>query len=521
MQYISIPGPCQLQDIESTPQAIAACGLYDAGLHVFPVVRASKKPYGPHDFLNTTRLWRPSLPSLVASSNIGVRTGRLSQNLFVLDCDSAEAYESVGKALQSRSISSWVRNGVDGGQYWLRCAEGEIANCKFGEIDVLGNRLYTLAPPSIHPSGTVYEWLSMEGTLPPVVSVQDIDFLPLRLQSTTHKAKNQKTSELPDVANRVIIERDASEYASNSEAEYAACMSLVNRGWSDEQILRIFKSFAPSHYSKVGDENFMNYVLSAARRRCDKYSGTSYSRVEKSSHSSVYRQWAMNHAWEGRTGAVDKVVFLALTERMRMGGGMPFRASIREVAEIANIDKMTAKRSMQRLLSASLIAQVSGEKKMHSAAKVNAAEYTISVDLKAVHTVGGTYNSVGDSVCTSCTSHDAWHTRALGKSAYDCWSALLLNQGSSVTQLGARTGRTRPTITKALALLEKYGLAQAAEGRWTAVVLTDVAMDAIAYDCNCLGKLSSRKASHTSERQRRATAIIEAQIASSPARPPR
>ena len=383
----------------------AACELYDGGLNVFPTPRGSKEPYGRHTFLNTTRLWRGSLPGLLADRNIAVRTGRLSENLFVLDCDSYDTFDFVGEELKNRGINAWIRDGVDGGQYWLRSAEGEVANAHVKGVEVLGNRLYSMAPPSIHPEGMVYQWIAKDGELPPCVTIDELDFLGLSLVRKPRKAVATKVCELPPKADTILIGRDTTGYTSNSEAEYAACLSMIGAGFTDTEIEHVLKMFQPPHYVKIGDRNFTRSVLKPARKWHDSET-EKFDKASDTPRASRFVAWAHSHPWSGRTGAVDKAVFLAMCERMKMESGMPFRASMREVAELANVDKMTVVRAIQRLIAGGLVEALPQAKpsKVTASKKgiVGACKYNLAVEeVKVTHTVGNTYVSVGDSVCNA------------------------------------------------------------------------------------------------------------------------
>ncbi len=234
-----------------------AIRLFDAGLNVFPIVPGSKIPYGEHGFLTTTRLYRPWFNDLMAGSNIAVMTGRLSGNLVVLDCDTPTEYERVGKALEAHGLTPWIRNSIRGGQFWLRCADGEVANSNRGTVQILGNHVYSVAPPSVHPDGMVYDWLAREGEEPPVVPLAELQaalpFMPLGLvRRMRPPAFPEKTDALPPVADRVLVGHDISGYKSHSEAEYAACLSLMGLGFSNSEILRVFRRESPPHYHKDG-----------------------------------------------------------------------------------------------------------------------------------------------------------------------------------------------------------------------------------------------------------------------------
>src|SRR5262249_22670463 len=102
--------------------------LYDAGPNVFPIPFASKDPYGSTTILTTSRIHHSYIEELFTGSNIAVMTGRLSQNLCVLDCDDDDTFAFVGENLRKRKIRAWIRMGMRGAQFWLRCAEGEVQN---------------------------------------------------------------------------------------------------------------------------------------------------------------------------------------------------------------------------------------------------------------------------------------------------------------------------------------------------------------------------------------------------------
>ncbi len=502
-----------------------ALDLYDASLNVFPVIRASKEPYGSHSILTTTRLHRPSLPALVRGSNIAVMTGRLSGNLFVLDCDSEGSFQRIGHGLATLSIAAWPRNGVDGGQYWLRCQDGEVANAKVGDVDVLGNRKYTVAPPSLHPSGMVYEWLHRAGPQPPLVSLDTLGVLGLGLETVGRRRARGKMHELPVVADRVLVEQDTSAYHSDSEAEFAVCLSLIGVGYGDADIMYLLSLFPPPHYAKVGETHFKRSVLDQARMK-QRPPDRASSRRPGDPHSSAFMRWAEARPWPGRTGNTDRAVYLALCQRMRMDGGIPFRGSVREVAELAGVNKETACAALSRLVKAGLV-HLEGQDGAARSARYSLAVHVLSEyvpvaqepvcpppasgeNQSQTRTVGEAYALVGVSVRNS-EAHDVWHSLALGKSALACWTTLQAAPGLTEAEIVARTGKTRPTVRLALGKLDGHGLAHADDGHWRAVDVSVAVLDQIAQEQGTLGRAEGRVQRHREERERHATAIIEAQ----------
>jgi len=200
----------RLTDTQAT-----AVDLYRRGFNVFPLPSAyewrgrpgykddpNKKPPYLAEPLFTARLHlcapecRHALPheftALFERANIGLMTGRTSDNLLAIDCDSPATFETIGAELTRRALPFWAITSHRGGAYLLRLAEGEAANShetKFQDVQIWGNRHYIVIPPSIHPQGTVYQWRTPEpryyllpGASIPPVSVTALDWLGVTLK---------------------------------------------------------------------------------------------------------------------------------------------------------------------------------------------------------------------------------------------------------------------------------------------------------------------------------------------------
>ena len=146
---------------------------------------------------------------------------------------------------------------------------------------------------------------------------------------------------LPSVAHHVLVESNLGDYATNSEAEIAAAMSLAKAGYTEDEIISVFEQYQPIHFASKRNPTvwFERYMLPKA-----------FEFADASPRSDCLTDWAESRPWTGRTGETDKRVFLAFCQRARLDGRVRFRASIREVAEIANITKTTALHSIHRLI---------------------------------------------------------------------------------------------------------------------------------------------------------------------------
>lgn len=134
---------------------------WQQGLSVFPIPGRSKIPreawkqyQKQRATLEQARAWDKT------DCNVGIATGAVS-NLFVLDCDSEEAFkEAQEKAFVGASVL--VRTGK-GYHCYYRLPDGqEIRNSagKLGTgIDIRGEGGFVVGPGSIHPNGARYERL--------------------------------------------------------------------------------------------------------------------------------------------------------------------------------------------------------------------------------------------------------------------------------------------------------------------------------------------------------------------------
>lgn len=147
----------------------AALRYAEAGWAVVPLRPRGKAPAcrggsrAASRDLGTVRAWWEAGPS----RNVGVACGAASGGLVVIDVDVDEATGEDGMA----TLSSWEAEfgalpetacavtGRGGMHLYYRAAD-PVRNsaCKELGIDVRGEGGFVVAPPSVHPSGALYEW---------------------------------------------------------------------------------------------------------------------------------------------------------------------------------------------------------------------------------------------------------------------------------------------------------------------------------------------------------------------------
>jgi hypothetical protein len=134
------------------------------GLSVIPVFYGEKKPLVSWQAYQRTKPTDSELQEWFGNGmrrNIGIVCGHVSGNMVVLDFDKPEAYRrffaDTGK-VESETPVVRTRRGL---HVWLRSAE-IVRSFVISDLslDVIGENKFVLAPPSRHPSGITYEFVS-------------------------------------------------------------------------------------------------------------------------------------------------------------------------------------------------------------------------------------------------------------------------------------------------------------------------------------------------------------------------
>lgn len=234
--------------------------------------------------------------------------------------------------------------------------------------------------------------------------------------------------------------------------------------------------------------------------------------------------WAMSHQWtpihvtwtspkDGQTQNVSvtaqtaRDVFLALCERSRRDSAEVFRASRREIAEIANVDRMTAHRAILCLSSAGYILQ-------RNYAANGAALFAFgSVVLREAYSnPPGSDISVTRSNSRSETRADVFRRGALGKSAERVWWAILPpNSPATKAEIARRAKCSRSTVTRLLSDdgLPKWGLVSRLDNRlWIGNAADDRYLYEVAVKSGTAGLAAKRRAQHAAERAKYAAETI-------------
>lgn len=144
--------------------SVAAVEYAQRGFAVFPLVPRSKDPRIAGGFKAATRdpeavaRWWRRWPN----SNIGIATG-VPSGVIAFDVDPRNGGDDALIRLTNRPEAPTVHTGGGGiHEYYAHPGDGD-APCRRNAgglqgIDVKGDGGYVVAPPSIHPSGSLYQW---------------------------------------------------------------------------------------------------------------------------------------------------------------------------------------------------------------------------------------------------------------------------------------------------------------------------------------------------------------------------
>lgn len=332
-------------------------------MSIIPIAHQTKRP----DY-RWTRL-RYTKTHVLMDADSGIRTlaklfeigggglmvvcGRPSENLFVIDCDSVPALESVRRQLVARGIDAPCVFSSRGGHLYLRAREGAvktIAAGKITDVEIRGDGALVVLPPTRHESGVYYRW---DGGYPPrnipTVSISEIDFLvdgdgqtvKLKVGVGERRLHDQTRDYLAHGAKLAQGTRNARLYDAARDYRYVgkgsdaalhdllpiAIASGLNERAAAATIMSPFKKPSPPTPLPMGEGRSQTAALDA---------------------------FLVNVTWDGRTGQTDKRVMAALIQRRkddthRHGEGV-FRATYRELMQIARFNSWkTIQRSLERL----------------------------------------------------------------------------------------------------------------------------------------------------------------------------
>lgn len=407
--------------------------------------------------------------------DLGLIGGRPSGNAFFVDCETPEAFKEIGEALR-RHVGPCpsVRSGR-GGHYWLR-APFPVNPHSFTDWEIKGQGNYVLAPLSLHPSGRQYEFANEIRHAPVVTGLPFTSLEP------------KFTPKVSRFAHDMFRGRYDGKYESRSHADQAFILSLYRSGFSEGDIAKFlyiveFQSKYKSLRQEGDDKGAAQYLAHSfkkARSSPDLESYLDAMRVIKR-----WEAWTKTEKWIGRSGAVDRSVFLAHLYCASSAGKLKYDASVRQLAELSQTSVMTASRANVRLSDLGLL-WVSKRSLSHepNIFQLNPDALTSKVESESVLALHTDMKEqfLYLSVCNANTLDpylSVWERQGLGKAARLIWECLDVSR-ADYKAIAEASGRGIDTVKRqmpkllGLGLIEKtgQGYKQKDNINWTAIAET-------------------------------------------------
>ncbi len=218
------------------------------GFSVIPIKPAEKVPAMPWKEFHGRRPSGCEIQQWFGNGNkpnIGIVTGKVS-GIIVADFDTEKAYRiALEKGLPETPTVKTAR----GYHCYFKFREG-IVSSKGPGYDIKSNGGYVLAPPSVHPSGHIYEWVNNKSLFDlPLADFPDHLFLADQTQKTALSELYQGTAE---GSRNINLTKIAGSLANDklSLPECLAVIDAINQRNTPPLAQREVEAIARSIYDK-------------------------------------------------------------------------------------------------------------------------------------------------------------------------------------------------------------------------------------------------------------------------------
>ncbi len=459
-------------------------GLLDAALAyaargwpVLPCAERDKRPLTAHGVKDAScdpgqiREWWARWPA----ANPAIAAGHM---LGIADIDDMTVLEVLDWLRLADTATVSTSRGVH--KYFATVAGVDLPTCKpWPGVDMRGVGAYVLAPPSVHPSGKVYTWLSERepAPVPPELialvrsRAPGLATAPTPALEPEPDTRHRRHISLPRLARRILRADPAtlSRYTSRSEADRALLASLANSGASLELARAVYvKSQHDQHLDPQERDFEKRFAAEWVRAK----SFTSHDRPDVAlarARAQAVREWAQATPWivpgSGSRMAQESArrVLIAHCNRAEAAGVSEWQMSARDIATATRVSVKTTIRAHRRLIKAGLLRQAK------SAYRDMAAVWTFG-DSAQSSTLTHNPPDVRKCGTLDTTAHDAFEFQALGRNIWQTYDVLVRMGSGNVNEIATAAGWSVRTTERHVLSLASHGLAAPLEdGLWAAV----------------------------------------------------
>lgn len=499
---------------ESASMLTSALEYLAHGLNVLPCKANCKKPVGSWEQWQTIPQTECDLTELfdAHNGNIGILCGSISGNLVVIDCDDHVIFEEYFAEINNKFGSTWVTRTKRGGHIYLR-PPWAVVSQKLDKFEIRSEGLYVVAPPSRHPKGGFYEFVTRP---PEIIQIQngDLGFINLRRANNSVLNKNISSTKIEQLTIVALRYKTEKCYQSRSEFDQAVITAGYNMGATISEIQSVLNNAKFDTRYRALDHRGEEYL----KLSYSKAVGLGDSKTAKKITRDIeaIREIVDGMRWSGSSALTDKAVLQAHITRCERAKHSIYFLSGRDGSEISKISPATFNKSTQRLVEKGFIhrthAAIDGlapQYRLSSPAEIQALVSSLTTTSQVVldeEVIKQETSQSQKSASYSLGQTDTFgvfERRVLGKAAENVWLAL---QGPWLTQyeISQVTGRAKGTVSKAVKkLLKHHIISEWGEGKPKVYrALEGFDFERLAGELGASGIAEQRKRKHRAERER-------------------
>lgn len=277
------------------------------------------------------------------------------------------------------------------------------------------------------------------------------------------------------------IEHYGKVYRSRSEAECAVMADLILASWKRDAICEAFAEHRPGHYAEIPPKHAERYL-----DRTYQHVLTAICNTEARQRLAECWQNALQRAWPGKGGALERRVYLAVIALAWQRGNAETPAALRDIAQHAACSVWGVQGALQRLCNAGLLFRVGdGSATDAGVYRVLTAVFSnkyIGHKEHGVEEPNGTENAPSERDKQAVQSPDAERLGAahLEDGAYgaELFTPGILGRAAgmiyarlgatplTIAELVTLSGKSQPTVYRVLDRLESDGLARREGAGW-------------------------------------------------------
>ena len=250
----------------------AALRYCDKGFSVIPI-RPDKKPFVQWTDFQKRRATKEEIKKWFSQwpkANVGIVTGKIS-GVFVIDCDSQEAYEKIQAMLPECFLTAIVKTPRGYHLYFAYASENTISNAAgiLPGVDIRGEGGYAIAPPSVNTEGKAYSWmpgLSIDDVAPAAVPAAIYNII--LNNSINNRGGFDKSQKDSHMKSQQVTQSHIFNEGTRDENLFHIALCLANTGNSEDYISQTLAAIMFSWGEH--DETWINTKVQSAFKRIEK-----------------------------------------------------------------------------------------------------------------------------------------------------------------------------------------------------------------------------------------------------------